>query len=132
MLQRNNQLQEALQSFTKVLEIIGEDRLVYESRGLVYFDFKDYHNAINDFNKTIQIEPTYSEGYYLRGLCLIKLNRLKDSIEDFNEAIQLGGTNPGIYAGIGQAYRFLKNYEKGLYYLNESLKKSPGNDAFLS
>lgn len=36
MQHKNRELKEALNSFTDVLEKIGDDRLVFESRGLVY------------------------------------------------------------------------------------------------
>ena len=36
MQHKNGDLKESLHSFTSVLNAIGEDRLVYESRGLVY------------------------------------------------------------------------------------------------
>ena len=36
MQHRNGDLNDALASFTEILGSIGEDRLVYESRGLVY------------------------------------------------------------------------------------------------
>ena len=39
--------------------------------------------------------------------------------------------NPGIYSGIGQAYRLIQNYDKALYYLNKALEKSPNNNEFL-
>ncbi len=43
-----------------MLAAIGEDRLVYESRGLVYQDMKNYRKAIGDFDKAAEIEPTYA------------------------------------------------------------------------
>ena len=43
MQHRSGQLTQALESLTKVLTAIGEDRLVYESRGLVYQDMKKRH-----------------------------------------------------------------------------------------
>lgn len=39
--------------------------------------------------------------------------------------------NAGIFSGIGQAYRLMKNFDKGLYYLNKALEKSPNNQDFL-
>lgn len=57
---RSSQLTSALQSLTKVLGAIGEDRLVYESRGLVYQDMKNYKKAIADFDKAAEIEPNYA------------------------------------------------------------------------
>lgn len=68
MQHRSGQLTQALESLTKVLTAIGEDRLVYESRGLVYQDMKNYKKAISDFDQAATIEPTYSETYFLRGI----------------------------------------------------------------
>ena len=48
---RSNKLTNSLESLTKVLNAIGEDRLVYESRGLVYQDMKNYNKAIADFDR---------------------------------------------------------------------------------
>jgi len=65
---RSGKLTNSLESLTKVLNAIGEDRLVYESRGLVYQDMKNYKKAIGDFDKAAEIDPTYAETYYLRGV----------------------------------------------------------------
>ena len=65
---KSNRLSSALESLTKVLNAIGEDRLVYESRGTVYQDIKNHKKAIEDFNRGAEIEPTYPETYYLRGI----------------------------------------------------------------
>lgn len=46
MLHKNGDLNDALKSFTAVLQAIGDDRLVYESRGLVYQEMKNHEYAI--------------------------------------------------------------------------------------
>lgn len=74
MQHKNGDYKDALNSFTQVLTSIGKDRLVYESRGLVYMDMKNYNLAIEDFNLAIQCEETYPENYYYRGLARIELN----------------------------------------------------------
>ena len=48
---KSGKLTAALESLTKVLNAIGDDRLVYESRGLVYQDIKNFKKAIQDFDK---------------------------------------------------------------------------------
>lgn len=50
MQHKNRNLNEALESFTMVIKAIGDDRLVYESRGLVYQEMKNHDMAILDFN----------------------------------------------------------------------------------
>jgi tetratricopeptide (TPR) repeat protein len=76
MQHKNKQLAEALSSLTQVLSAIGDDRLVYESRGIVYQDTKNHKKAIEDFNKAAEIEPTYSETYYLRGNSKVELGKI--------------------------------------------------------
>lgn len=46
-------------------------------------------------------------------------------------AEELGSKNAGIFKGIGEAYRLLKDYDKALYYLNEALKRDGNNEDFL-
>lgn len=46
MQHKSGKLTEALESFTKVLTAIGDDRLVYESRGIVYQDIKNHKKGI--------------------------------------------------------------------------------------
>lgn len=75
MQHRNGQLTNALQSLTKVLNAIGEDRLVYESRGLVYQDMKNYKKAIEDLDRAAHIQPTYAQTYFLRGVSKVELGK---------------------------------------------------------
>jgi len=37
--------------------------------------------------------------------------------------VELGSKNAGVFKGIGEAYRMMKDYEKALYYLNEALRR---------
>ena len=68
-----------------MLNAIGEDRLVYESRGLVYQDMKNYKKAIYDFDRAAQIEPNYAETYYLRGVSKVELGKFSQG--SFKDAI---------------------------------------------
>ena len=86
MQHRNGFLSDALESFTQVLKTIGDDRLVYESRGLVYQEMKNHNKAIEDFNMAIKLEPYYPENYYYRGLSRIEQRKLEEAIKDFEYA----------------------------------------------
>ncbi len=137
MQHRGGHLAEAIDNLTKVLHTIGDERLVLESRGLVYQDNKSHSRAIEDFTRAIELEPTYAEVYYYRGISKIEMARLKEgftfeeAITDLKRASELGSTNPGIVSGIGQACRLLGDYEKALYYQNEALKQDRHNIEFL-
>ena len=109
---------------------------MYEKRGLVYQDIKNHKAAIQDFDSATRNEPSVPDSYYYRGLSKIELGKLGEAtynsaIDDFMYAEQLRSQNPGIFNGIGMAFRLLKDYEKALYYLNEALRKEPLNEEFL-
>jgi tetratricopeptide (TPR) repeat protein len=55
----------------------------------------------------------------------------QEAIADFLYAEELGSKNPGIFKGIGEAHRLMKDFEKALYYLNEALKRDKTNEEFL-
>jgi tetratricopeptide (TPR) repeat protein len=95
MQHRNGDLTDALESFTSVLRAIGDDRLVYESRGLVYQEMKNSERAIEDFNIAIRLDEEYAETYYYRGLSRIELKDFQEAIKDFHTALEKNSTNPG-------------------------------------
>ncbi len=64
MQHKSGLLKDALKSFTDVLTQRGNDRLTYQSRGLVYQDMKQHELAIADFQNALQLEPNYAEVYY--------------------------------------------------------------------
>ena len=103
---KSGKLGAALESLTKVLQSIGDDRLVYESRGIVYQDSKNHKKAIEDFDKAAEIEPTYAEVYFERGVSKVELGKLgegsyEDAIQDFLYAEELGSKNAAVFKGIG-------------------------------
>ncbi|XP_051912790.1 tetratricopeptide repeat protein 6-like [Hippocampus zosterae] len=120
MQHRGGRLADAIDSLTKVLSTIGSDRLVLESRGLVYQDNKSHAKAIEDFTRAIELEPTYAEVYYYRGISKIEMARLREGFS-YEEAVE----------DLKRAYRLLQDYEKALYYQNAALKQDRHNIEFL-
>ena len=53
---------EAVELFSKVIELKPNDSEAYGYRGLAYSSLKDYDSAINDLNRAIELNPT---SYYL-------------------------------------------------------------------
>lgn len=81
------ELTDALESFSQVILFNqdNEERLAYESRGLIYMDMKNYVKAIEDFDKASNLEPDYASVYYFRGLSKIERRLYHDAIEDFQK-----------------------------------------------
>jgi tetratricopeptide (TPR) repeat protein len=66
MLHRLGQLNDAIDVFDHVLSEVTDDRLVYESRGLVFQDQGRHRRAVLDFTKAIELDDDVGENYYHR------------------------------------------------------------------
>lgn len=114
------ELPSALESFSIVIESkkskeTMQERISYESRGLVYFDMKNYTKALEDFDRAVELHKDYPECYYFRGLTKNHLGLYAEAIDDFNEALALNSENKGgIHNGLGYSYKMLNDFDKAL------------------
>lgn len=77
-------------------------------------DLRQPKKAVDDFDRSIELDPDYAEHYYYRGLCKIELNEHDKAIEDFFKAIDQKSENPGIYNGLGLAFKAKDDFDKAL------------------
>ncbi len=57
------------------------------SKGIAYYNLKDYQKAISNFDRQIEINPAVAEAHKFKGMAYCKLNNLQDSILSFNRSI---------------------------------------------
>ena len=77
MYRRTEKFHEALQEFTKVKELLPQDKTIYIQRGLVYQDMGNHQYAITDFDTALQIEPNYGLSWFHMGVSKLKSNRIR-------------------------------------------------------
>ena len=65
------------------------DAMSWHSRGLVYYDLKQYDKAIADFSKAIELKPDYVEALNSRGSVYYDLKQYDKAIADYSKAIEL-------------------------------------------
>ena len=63
-----NDLQAALQSLTRAIELDSRRPTSYNARGFVYLRLKNYANAITDFSEAIRLRPDYANAYHNRAI----------------------------------------------------------------
>ena len=84
----------ALQDYTKAIELDNSSAEVFSNRGDVYYILQDYDNAIEDYNKAIELDNSYAKAYF--NLATIYqntdfdkaekyFNKTIDNIENFND-----------------------------------------------
>jgi tetratricopeptide (TPR) repeat protein len=55
-----NNYEEAINNFTKAIELDPKDASVYNNRGNAYANLNKYEEALNDYNKAIELDPKVS------------------------------------------------------------------------
>ena len=81
--------EEAIQDFTKSIELDPKDPTAYSGRGLAFQKKNDLINAQKDFNEAIRLDPKLASAYRNRGENLRQLALdPKQSVPELDEAIE--------------------------------------------
>jgi tetratricopeptide (TPR) repeat protein len=80
----------AISSYTKAIDLGIADANMYFYRGLMYGKYKQEDvKAINDYSKAIELEPKYSRAYLNRALAYSSLKMPDKAIADYNKMVEL-------------------------------------------
>lgn len=85
----NNNFDEALDDFTKAINLDSTYSEAYNYRGLLRCHFTDYYKALMDFDNAIKFNPREASAYINRAAVFEELNMLKVAIRDYKKAVQL-------------------------------------------
>jgi tetratricopeptide (TPR) repeat protein len=87
---QKKQYVQAVNEFTKAIEISHDFIEAYYNRGVAYYDMNLYYKAIVDFDMVIMLNPEIKEAYYSRGLAYLKVNKIKLANADISKAAEMG------------------------------------------
>ncbi len=99
---KNNQLDSAIISFQKAIQIEPNKPGGYYGLGVVYtlncgVIGEDCEKAIEYFNKVLQMNSAYRRVYYNRAICRKKLGDHQGAINDLDLQISLDNTDPDYF-----------------------------------
>jgi tetratricopeptide (TPR) repeat protein len=80
---------EAIEEFTKAIELNPNMANAYFNRGNSYGKLGQFERAIQDYDEVISLNPQDASAYINRGNCYDKLGQLEQAIKNFDEAIRL-------------------------------------------
>ncbi len=101
--------------------------IVYNRRGVAYYDLGEYRQAIEDYDQALRLDPGYAKAYYNRGNAYGRRGEYRRAIEDFDQALRL---DPGLALGYynrGNAYSALGEHTQAIEDFDEALRLDPGN-----
>ena len=116
---------EAIDEFSKAIQLDPHYKQAYTNRGVAYHDLKKDDEAFRDYNKAIQFDPNNKQAYYNRGNAYDDLGKYDDAIRDYNYAILLDPNNKQAYYNRGLAYYDLGKYDEAIRDYNKAILLDP-------
>ena len=119
------QYQEAIEDYTKALDINPKDAKAFNNRGMAKAKLERTKDAIEDFNEALDIEGNYAEALSNRGNARAILGQYQDAIGDFDMALdEMPDTDPNKPKNLtsrGITKAMLKRYIDALRDYDEAL-----------
>lgn len=131
--------EQALTLLTDVIDVLPQEPLFFEARGLLLQELQLHDMAIEDFAQAIALrdDAPSARNLCLRGESLLRLDRFQEAVDDCSAALQgdlasqLKGSEriSGLNAR-GMAFRGLGDYARAIQDLSTCLDLAPANDIF--
>ena len=105
--------QEALDCYTKAIELDKNDPILYSNRSAMYYNLNDFENALLDAEEAIYLKPDYAKAYLRKGNALEKQYKYQEALDTYKIGLQKDKNN----------IQLLEAYQK----LEDSLKNLNGD-----
>lgn len=88
---RQRAYDEALEDYTRALEIAPNRADVYNNRAIVHYAQNDYDEAITDLTRALEIDPNYIDALSNRAVIYALTDQFEVAIADLEQAIAISG-----------------------------------------
>ena len=102
----------------------------YATRGVTYYELKEYKLAIDDYTQAIKIDSQNAEYYAFRGGIYSFLKEYKQAINDYTQAIKIDDKNAIYYNARGLTYLELKDYKLAINDYTQAIQLDPKNATY--
>ena len=114
---KEKKYKEALDCYTKAIEIDPSDPILYSNRSAMHLNLAEYDQAITDAEKAISLKPDYAKAYLRKGKALEGQQRLQEALDTYKLGLEKDKTNAQLLEASQELEAsinnpFLKNYPK--------------------
>ncbi|KAH9894659.1 hypothetical protein F4778DRAFT_747793 [Xylariomycetidae sp. FL2044] len=104
---------EAIDAFTKAIEIEPSNHIFYSNRSAAYASKKEYQNALKDAEKTTEIKPDWPRGWGRKGAALHGSGDLLGAHDAYEEGLKLDPNNAGLKSSLASVKRAMEQETGG-------------------
>ena len=120
--ERQGKDQDAINDFTRAIELDPKNKFAYNSRALTKAKGGDYQGAIDDYTKGIEVDPGDPLMYRNRGVNKARLKDYAGAILDYNRVIEITPEDPFAYYLRGVATGSLGDIDAACLDLETAIK----------
>jgi protein O-mannosyl-transferase len=125
--ERNQYLQDAIQEYTRALEIHPKYADAYGQRGLAYFRLGDNQKAYEDYNRAIGHNTSMAVVFSNLGVLYFNSGDFNKALELYNKAIKYDPRFADGWRNLGSTYGEMGRMQEALHAFNQSVKFDPEN-----
>lgn len=87
---------EAIEHFTKAIELTPDNHILYSNRSAAYASKKDWDHALGDAEKTTELKPDWPKGWSRKGAALFGKGDLVGASDAYEAGLKLDPNNAGM------------------------------------
>ncbi|MGY6529840.1 MAG: tetratricopeptide repeat protein [Cyanobacterium sp.] len=117
--------EEAIEQYSRAIELNPNYVDAYYNRGLTYADLKDFDRAIADYTQAITIDPEYLNAYNNRGVLYANLGDYERAIADYQKVLESDPNYVLAHNNLGVAYDSLERYQEAIASYTRAIELDP-------
>ena len=114
---KEKKYKEALDCYTKSIEIDPNDPILYSNRSAMHLNLNEFDQALADAEKAISLKPEYAKAYLRKGKALEGLEKFDEALKTYKLGLEKDNGNTQLLQASQElessmSNPFLKNYPK--------------------
>jgi tetratricopeptide (TPR) repeat protein len=116
---------DAIAYLTKYIDKNPYSEIAWHQMGRLYYDLKDYENAIRAFDYATLIDDEFLGAFMEKAKAYEKMKQYEEAIESYNRTIALDDATSYALLRIGKCHERLGNTALAIKYYNETVHEDP-------
>ena len=119
---RMTNLEQALESFNKAIELRSNFSECFYEKGAIYLDKNDFKKCLELLDEAIKCDNQNHHAYFKKGECLMKMKNYKDALKYLESAISINSKNSKYFYNKGKCLYELKRKNDAMYAFDKAIQ----------
>ena len=119
LLMASGRQSEAIAEIRHAQELDPLSLIVNDVVGWIYYEGRQYDQAIQQYNKTLEMDPNYAPALLDLGIAYLRRGDYRNALAKFEQARAAGGDNGVVLSDLAQAYALSGNRAEALNILKK-------------